>query len=201
MLYTACYLSWLARGDVPDDAKLQQHFRDFENDLASRYGNSHDAAFRESRIPKLQGEVLSFLNDRLRRTTLETAIQDAEQNFCQPLLHHMRVCKESDESLLAGELKTREKDKARMLTGKLLQKRREELKTTFQHLRDTVATERRGMFADRLISSSASGRRSRAAARPTPTRFTSGSSRISRCGSSPTTSRSKCGWSTTSTPS
>jgi len=142
-------LSQLARrGDVPDDAKLQQHFRDYENDLASRYGNSHDAAFRESQIPKLQGEVLSFLNDRLRRTTLETAIQNAEQNFCQPLLHHMRVCKESDESLLAGELKTREKDKARMLTGELLQKRREELKTTFQHLRDTVATERRGMFAE-----------------------------------------------------
>lgn len=136
------------RGEIPSDAQLQEHFHDYEKKLSTNYGNSHETAFQESQIPKLQEEVLDFLNNRIRSTTLGTAITNAENNFCQPLLHYLNKAKERDDRLISGELKQNEKEKARQLLETHLTMRKKELSDAFKSIRDKIAVERSTMFQD-----------------------------------------------------
>jgi RNA polymerase sigma factor (TIGR02999 family) len=94
-----------SRGEPPRDLALQRHVKDYEDALGARYGGSHQAALRESQVPMLEEQVLSFLNDRLRKTTLRSAYENARANFCDPLPHHLRRAKEADDALLNGDLK------------------------------------------------------------------------------------------------
>jgi len=134
--------------ELPSDSKLQQHFMDYENILSSQYGGKHDAAFQESKIPSLRDNVLEFLNQNLRKITLESTVANVEQNFCQPILYHLRTRKEADESLVQGELQQSEKEEAKRLTTEQMARRQQELKEGFRRIRDRVATARRTLFTN-----------------------------------------------------
>lgn len=103
-----------SRGEQPGDLALQRHVKDYESDLSTRYGGSHQTtALRESQVPMLQEQVLTFLNERLRRTTLASAYENAKGNFCDPLPHHLRRAKEADDALLNGDLKRQQTEVSR----------------------------------------------------------------------------------------
>lgn len=141
-----------AKQEPPSDAKLQQHFLDYEDILSSRYGGKHEVAFHESQIPSLRSSVLEFLNENLRRVTLETAVTNAEQNFCQPFLYYLGTRKDADESLIQGELQQSERDETRRLTSEHVNQRKKELADSLRDIRDQVANARRTMFTDQSQS-------------------------------------------------
>ena len=130
------------------DPKLQSHFEDYKNVLASTYGGSHDKAFTDSQVPELQKKVLDYLNNQLRTTTLTAAVNNTEHNLCQPLLHHLRAAKERDEQLIRVELDQAQQEKAREVTEQKFDQRMNELKVCFRTLRDEVAVNRAKLFAD-----------------------------------------------------
>ncbi|MDX2242808.1 MAG: dynamin family protein [Leptolyngbyaceae cyanobacterium bins.302] len=141
-----------AKGALPSDSKLQQHFSDYEDVLSSQYGSRHEAAFQESQIPSLRSSVLEFLNENLRKVTLETAIANAEQNFCQPFLYYLGSRKDADESLIQGELQQGERDETRRLTSEHVNQWKKELADSLRDIRDQVANARRTMFTDQSQS-------------------------------------------------
>lgn len=140
------------KGESPSDSKLQQHFSDYEGVLSSRYDGRHEAAFQESQIPSLRGSVLEFLNENLRKVTLETTITIAEQNFCQPVLYYLGTRKDADESLIQGELQQSERNGTRRLTAEHVSQRKNELGDSLRDIRDQVANARRTMFTDQSQS-------------------------------------------------
>ena len=131
-----------ARGESPNDVALQSHLKDYEDALSVRYGSSHQTALRESQIQLLQEQVLGFLNDRLRQTTLRSAFENARANFCEPLPHHLRRAKDADDALINGDLKRQEKEASRQKVDERFDQRRSELKDQLQILRNEIAVSR-----------------------------------------------------------
>jgi GTPase Era involved in 16S rRNA processing/vacuolar-type H+-ATPase subunit E/Vma4 len=128
--------------EAPQDLALQRHIKDYEDALAARYGSSHETALRESEVPKLQKEVLAFLNDRLRKTTLRSAWDNARANFCDPVPHHLRRARDEDDALLNGDLKRQEKEVSRQRVEERCNQRRSELTKQLKQLKDEVAVNR-----------------------------------------------------------
>jgi len=131
-----------SRGESPQDPALLRHMKDYDDALGLRYGMSHPTALRESQIAMVQGHVLAFLNDRLRKTTLRSAYENARANFCDPLPHHLRRAKEADDALLNGDLTRQEKEVSRERVDKLCEQRKAALKTQLKEMRGEVAEKR-----------------------------------------------------------
>jgi hypothetical protein len=130
------------RGESPQDLALQRHMKDYDDALGLRYGTSHQTALHESQITMVQEQVLAFLNDRLRKTTLRSAYENARANFCDPLPHHLRRAKEADEALLNGDLKREEKEVSRQKVDERCEQRRTELIKQLRDLKNVVAVKR-----------------------------------------------------------
>lgn len=124
------------------DAALAGHFKSYDDALASRYGGNHQTVLRESQLPMLQVQVLSFLNERLRKTTLSSAYENVRANLCKPLVHHLRRAKEADDALINGELKLQEKETSRKRVDELYELRKAELKKQLRDLRNEVAVKK-----------------------------------------------------------
>jgi len=135
------------RGEGPQDLALQRHVKDYEDALASRYGASHQTALRESQLPMLQEHVLTFLNERLRKTTLRSAYENARANFCDPLPHHLRRAKEADDALINGDLKRQEKEVSRERVDERCEERKVALKKQLKDMRSEVAEKRANILA------------------------------------------------------
>jgi len=131
-----------ARGEAPQDPALQRHVKDYDDALSVRYGGSHQTALRESQVPMLQEQVLSFLNERLRKTTLRSAYENARANFCDPLPHHLRRAKENDDALLNGDLKRQEKEVSRHRVDERCEDRKKDLLKQLRELRNEIAVKR-----------------------------------------------------------
>lgn len=137
-----------SKKEIPSDPKLLQHLSDYKDLLDTRYEGNHQVALQESQIASLRDNVLGFLQDDLRRVTLETTVGNVEQNFCKPILYHLRSQKEADESMIQGELQQREKEESRRLTTEHMDQRKRELADSFRSIRDRVANARSTMFTD-----------------------------------------------------
>ena len=137
------------QGESPDDLSLQSHLKDYEEALRVSYGTSHQTALDESQIRKLQKEVLGFLNDRLRQTTLRSAYENARSNFCEPLPHHLRRAKESDDALISVDLKRQEKEVTRQRVDERFEQRKEDLKNSLTELMNEVAVKRSDVLRER----------------------------------------------------
>ncbi len=137
------------RGETPDDLALQGHLNDYEGALGIRYGGSHQTALRESQIHQLQEQVLNFLNDRLRQTTLRSACENARSNFAEPIPHHLRRAKEGDDDLINGDLKHREKEVLRQKVDERFEQRKAELLVQLRELRNEVAVKRSDVLHQR----------------------------------------------------
>jgi len=135
-----------SRGEQPQDPALQRHLKDFNDALSRRYGGSYETALRESQVTSVQEQVLSFLNERLRRTTLRSACDNARANFCDPWIHHLRRAKEADDGLLNGDLKRQEKEVARQRVDERCQDRTTSLVTQLRELRNEIAVKRSGIL-------------------------------------------------------
>lgn len=138
-----------SRGEQPQDLALQRHVKDYEDALNGRYGGSHQTALRESQVPFLREQVLSFLNERLRKTTLHSAYENARANFCDPLSHHLRRAKEADDALLNGDLKRQEKEAARQRVEERCAARKADLEKQLREMRSEVAERRSTVLADK----------------------------------------------------
>jgi hypothetical protein len=130
------------------DTALAGHFKSYDDALASRYGGNHQTALRESQLPMLQVQVLSFLNERLRKTTLSSAYENARANLCDPLVHHLRRAKEADDALLNGDLKRQEKETSRKRVDDRCKERESELDGVFQELLNEIAGKRGDLFRE-----------------------------------------------------
>jgi hypothetical protein len=106
-------------------------------------------ALRESQITMVQEQVLSFLNDRLRKTTLRSAYENARANFCDPLPHHLRRAKEADDALLNGDLKRQEKEVSRERVDDRCEQRKAALKMQLKEMRGEVAEKRSTILASK----------------------------------------------------
>ncbi|MBD1936253.1 dynamin family protein [Microcoleus sp. FACHB-68] len=137
-----------SKEEMPCDPKLIQHLSDYKELLDTRYEGKHKVALQESQIAFLRDSVLEFLQDDLRRVTLETTVGNVEQNFCQPILNYLRSQKDADESMIQGELQQSEKEEARRLTTELMSQRKREFEDSFRSIRDRVANARSTMFTD-----------------------------------------------------
>ncbi len=136
-----------SRGEPPQDLALQRHVKDYEEAWGARYGGSHQTAVRESQVLTLQDQVLSFLNERLRKTTLRSAHENARANFCDPLPHHLRRAKEADDALLNGDLKRQEKEKSRQRVDERCAARKADLEKQLREMRGEVAEKRSSILA------------------------------------------------------
>jgi GTP-binding protein EngB required for normal cell division len=128
--------------DSPSDLALASHVRDYEAALSVRYGGSHQTALRESQIPMLQEQVFGFLNNRLRQTTLRSAYDNAKTNFCDPLPHHLKRAKETDDSLISGDLKREEKELSHKTVQERFEQRAAEIRQQTKELRNDLAVKR-----------------------------------------------------------
>ena len=138
-----------SRGEQPADLALQRHVGDYDIALSTRYGDSHQTALRESQVPMLQEQVLTFLNERLRRTTLRSAYENAKGNFCDPLPHHLRRAKEADDAQLNGDLKRQEKEDSRQRVDERFAARKAELEKQLREMRGEVAEKRSTILASK----------------------------------------------------
>lgn len=136
------------RGDIPADSKLRMHLSEYEKRLPSLYANDHGKAFQDSEIGELQREVLDYLNNRIRQTTLRSAVNNSSQNLIQPLLHHLSHKKQTDEMLVKGELNNEQQAEIRSRTEAKYNQRKAELSKCFKKLRDDVAVSRGDQFSD-----------------------------------------------------
>ncbi|MFO0885605.1 MAG: dynamin family protein [Pirellulales bacterium] len=143
-------LSQLAcKGEAPQDISLQRHVKDYEDSVSLRYGGSHQTALKESQVQMLQTKVFAFLNDRLRKTTLHSAIENANRNFCDPLPHHLRRAKDIDDQLLNGDLKRQEKQVSRDRTEERCLARKADLEKQLREMRAEVAEKRSTILASK----------------------------------------------------
>lgn len=138
-----------SRGEPPQDLALQRHVKDYEDALGTRYGGSHQTALRESQVLALQDQVLTFLNERLRKTTLRSAYENARANFCDPLPHHLRRAKEADDALLNGDLKRQEKEASRQRVDDRCAARKADLEKQLREMRGEVAEKRSSILASK----------------------------------------------------
>jgi GTP-binding protein EngB required for normal cell division len=138
-----------SRGEPPRDLALQRHVKDYDDAVGTRYGGSHQTAPRESQVPMLQEQVLSFLNERLRKTTLRSAYENARANFCDPLPHHLRRAKEADDALLNGDLKRQEKEASRQRVDERCAARKADLEKQLREMRGEVAEKRATILASK----------------------------------------------------
>lgn len=136
------------RGEVPTDPKLRIHLNEYEKRLPNLYANNHSKAFHDSEIGDLQREVLDYLNHRIRRTTLMSAVNNSSHNLIQPLLHHLSHKKQTDELLVNGELNNEQQAEVRLRTEAKYAERKAELSSCFKSLRDNVAVARGNQFSD-----------------------------------------------------
>jgi GTP-binding protein EngB required for normal cell division len=127
---------------VPSEPVVTAHWRGYEELLATRYGGSHQTAFHDSQIHLLQEKVLDFLNNRLRLTTLRTAIDNARSNFGEPVPHQLRRVKDAEEASLAGGLKQAEQEHSRQMVDSLFERRQHELESLVSEMQHEVAVER-----------------------------------------------------------
>jgi GTPase Era involved in 16S rRNA processing len=130
------------RREPPQDIALQRHLKDYEDAVEGRYGKSHETALRESQIRVVQDQVLAFLNERLRKTTLLSAYENARSNFCNPITHHLRRAKDADEGLLDGVLRRQEKEVSRERVDGRFEERTAALKKQLKEMRTEVAEQR-----------------------------------------------------------
>lgn len=135
--------------DLNYNGDLDGHRRSYNDILSTRYGGSHHTALRESQVPVLQEQVLSFLNERLRKTTLRSAYENARGNFCDPLPHHLRRAKESDDALLNGDLKRQEKEVSRQRVDERCAARKADLEKQLREMRGEVAERRSSILASK----------------------------------------------------
>lgn len=131
------------------DPALQRHMKDYEEALNSRYGGSHETALRESQVSLLRDQVLAFLNDRFRETTLCSAAENAQVNFALPLLQHLRRAKEADDALLLGDLKRQEKQEVHQRVNERFAAREADLKKQLREMRADVAERRSTILANK----------------------------------------------------
>lgn len=137
------------KNESPSDLALQSHLKDYEECFVSRYSSSHSKALQDSQITSLQKEVLVFLNDHLRRTTLHSAFDNAKTNFIDPISHHLRSAKEDDDKLITKSLSAQEKDLARKRIESQLEKRAEDIKSQLRELRNDIALRRSGVLIEK----------------------------------------------------
>jgi len=130
------------RGQVPSEPIVAAHWQSYEEQLVPRYGGSHQTAFDDSQIHRLQEKVLDFLNNRLRATTLRTAVDNARSNFGEPIPHHLRRIKDAEDASLGGGLKQAEQEYSREMVEHLLEIRQNELEELISEIQQEVAVER-----------------------------------------------------------
>lgn len=137
------------RNEPPTDLALQSHIKDYEEALAIKYSDSHHTAFRDSQIPQLQQQVVAFLNNRLRQTTLRSAFDNAKANFGEPLPHHLRRAKEADDGLISGNLKKEEKEVSQKRVEQRYQERSGLIQSQLKLLRNEVAVQRSNILIEK----------------------------------------------------
>lgn len=137
------------RDQQPDDLALQPHIKDYEEALPVRYDDSHQTAFRESQIPLLQEQVLSFLNTELRQTTLSSAVENSRVGFIEPLPYHLRRSKDDDDKLIRDDLVRKQKEVSRQRVDDRFAERLEAIKDLLRELRNDVAVKRSEILRER----------------------------------------------------
>ena len=137
------------RQEQPTDSALQRHIKDYEEALAVKYSNNHHIAFRESQLSQLQEEVIAFLNNQLRQTTLRSAFENVKANFGEPLPHHLRRAKDVDDSLISDNLKREEKEVSHKRVEDRFKERTSEIQSQLKELRNDVAVKRSGILIER----------------------------------------------------
>lgn len=137
------------RGQPPDDLALQSHVKDYEDALPIRYANSHETAFHESQLPKLQEQVLGFLNSELRQTTLASAVANCRIGFSEPLPYHLRRAKDSDDALIRDDLSRQQKETATKRIDEKFAGRVSAIRGQLKDLRNEVALKRSDILRER----------------------------------------------------
>ncbi len=142
-------LSQLAlKGVEITDPKLNNHNAEYQKSIKSLYSGDHEKALHDSEIENLQKEVFDYLNNRIRQTTLKSAINNSTQNLIQPLLHHLTLAKQSADQFVQGELDTEQKGEIRNRTEAHYEERKRGLADCFSTLRGDVSVERGELFND-----------------------------------------------------
>lgn len=137
------------RQESPSDPALQFHLKDYKDALSIQYSNSHKIAFRESQIPQLQKQVLNFLNNQLRKTTLQSAFENARLNFSEPLPYHLRRAKDIDDALIRNDLTKKQKEATSISIDTRFGKRIKAIKQQIKDLRHDVAVKRSDILQER----------------------------------------------------
>lgn len=132
--------------ELPNDIALQSHLKDYMDALEARYGGSHEAAKKESQLPNLQEQVFQFLNNRLRQTTLRSAVQNARDNFCEPLPSYLRQTKDNDDALINGDLRRKEKEQSQQRVDDRYEQRKADLDDQFKSLGNEISSQRSEVF-------------------------------------------------------
>lgn len=106
-------------------------------------------AYKESQLPVLQDQVFSFLNDRLRQTILRSACDNTRLNFADPLPHHLRRAKDSDDILIKEDLSREEKEACAKGIDERFKQRTGEISEQLKRLRNGLAIKRAGILLER----------------------------------------------------
>jgi len=128
--------------------KLKAHMEDYLSDLNNLYGGSHEKALQQSEIPLLRNKLLTFINDRIRLTTIESVVENTSANFIKPLIYHLKNVKIQDEKYIDEEHNESLQGKLRERLETQIRESKKKIKDSLGSIREYVVINRKKLFAD-----------------------------------------------------
>lgn len=140
-------LSQMAISDEsPSDSKIKEHMKEYRSKLDMLYDNDHERALSESDIPLLRQKLFAFINDRIRKTTIETTVHNTLSNFVKPLVYHLSKTKRADEKHIEHGFDEEVNRNVRQELESQINKDRSRISLTLGQIRETVVKDRGTIF-------------------------------------------------------
>lgn len=140
-------LSQMALSDeLPSDAKIEAHMEEYLSKLDMLYEGDHNQALKESEIPLLRQQLFTFVNEKIRKTTIETIVQNTISNFVKPLAYHLLSTKKTDEKSIEEGFNEEVHRQVRYELEGQLTKDRVNIGETLGQIRERVVKERGTIF-------------------------------------------------------
>ncbi|CAN2040803.1 Dynamin family protein [Candidatus Magnetomoraceae bacterium gMMP-15] len=140
-------LSQMAISDEsPSDTKIKEHMKEYLSNLDMLYDGDHKKALKESDIPLLRQKLFTFINNKIRKTTIETIIHNTISNFVKPLAYHLLRTKKTDEKYIKKGFNKEVHRKVRLKLEEQINKDKNKISDTLGQIRERVVKERGTIF-------------------------------------------------------
>ena len=133
-------------GKEPNDEKLKEHFRHYKKYCDLHFNSSHTKALNESGVHHLKDDLFDFINNRIRKTTISSIVQNTNDLFIAPLMYHLNDIKKRDDTYLQRGYEEEVQTTLRERVKKDVNATIETLGKLLKEVREKVVSERKTLF-------------------------------------------------------